>query len=84
MQRQILHLVWHRMTGQIGRAGTDYRVAGAETACHQIGVEVVGDAHCQIDPLLYQIDGSVEQQDVDGRPRVLRQIIVGSTDQQRF
>ncbi len=45
MQGEILHLVRGRVFGQIGRAGTDHRVTGAEPAGHQIGVEVIGDAN---------------------------------------
>ncbi|MNO89093.1 hypothetical protein D3C76_805650 [compost metagenome] len=84
MQGQILHLLQRRMAGQIGGTGADDGVAGAEAARHQVGIQIVGDAHREIDPLLHQVDGSVQQQDVDGRSRVLRQIVVGSPDQQRF
>ncbi len=84
MQRQILHLLRCRVVGQIGRAGADHRMAGAKSASHQIGVEIVGDAHGQIDPFLHQIDGSVQQQDIDGGARVLRQIVVGGANQQGF
>ncbi len=82
VQRQILHLLRRCMASQVGGAGTDHGVASAETACHQVGIQVVGDAQGEIDPLLHQVDRPVQQQDVDRRAGVAAQIVVRRLDQQ--
>ncbi len=84
MQGELLHLVRCRVPGQIGRAGTNHGVAGAEPAGHQVGIEIIGDADGEIDPLLHQVDGPVQQQDIDGGARIARQVVVGGPHQQGF
>lgn len=84
VQCQILHLLRRSMAGQVGGAGAHHRVAGAEPAGHQVGIEVVGDAQGEIDSLLHQIDRPVQQQDVDRRAGVTGQVVVRRPDQQGF
>ncbi|BCS45009.1 hypothetical protein Pta6605_33400 [Pseudomonas amygdali pv. tabaci] len=52
------------MHGEVGWRGTDNRIAMPQWTGNHIGVQLVGDADCQIDALADQVHGLVANQQI--------------------
>ena len=60
---------------KIIRRGAHHRATDGQLAGDEIGIQVIGDAHCQIHPLLDQIDGALDQHQIHRRARMQLDVI---------
>lgn len=73
VRRQVLRTARRAVRGQVGGRGAHHRGALAQRAGDEVGVQVVADAHGQIDALLHEVDRPGIDVQVDGHQRMAAQ-----------